>query len=195
MVSAVDRKSATVRKRGSFLMSLNSFLGEARGQGTAGLSASRRDDSNERDDADHRAPSRVGPAKCVCAATVLLLCLAACQGVVFHQAKNPDRGARLLPPTGLTFSVSRQSLHLKWDPRDSKDEADYIVYRSTHANQRGEKVATTKASSVDLKLPSEENATYYCVTASLNGSAESECSNQVAVTPKATPDADLSGHL
>jgi hypothetical protein len=101
---------------------------------------------------------------------------------VWGQAKNPDYGARLLAPTGLHLSQKGGEVHLSWKATKSTPEADYTVYASAHRRGPFTKLLTTQHTSADISLADKTSVMrYFCVTASLNQSAESVCSEKVSL--------------
>ncbi len=73
------------------------------------------------------------------------------------------------------------TLHLAWQATDSTDQAEYNVYRSYTLNGPAERILTTHSTQCDLPLEKLQNQYFFCVTASLNGAAESVCSDRIKV--------------
>jgi len=122
--------------------------------------------------------------------TLLLLIITMCQVIFFAQgcARNPDTGARLHPPTHLESSASDGSVHLSWTATDSTSEAEYNVYESSGPDGRREKRLTTRATECEIPIAANgKRVRYFCVTATLNGAAESPCSNQTAAEFSPSP--------
>jgi fibronectin type 3 domain-containing protein len=101
-------------------------------------------------------------------------------------ARNPDRGARVHPPTELVASRDGASVRLSWKATDSVADAEYNVYRSESSAGDRKKVLSTRKTSCVIPLEAARGGKqFFCVTASLNGAAESACSNQVVLEPAA----------
>ena len=99
-------------------------------------------------------------------------------------SKNPDFGARLNPPTGLTAQSGDHKVLLTWRPTTSYAEADYYVYQSTNPSQLLQRIGITTNTSYVVTNLTNGTTYFFCVTAALNGSAESVASNHVAATPR-----------
>ena len=79
-------------------------------------------------------------------------------------------------------------IQLGWEATDSTTEAEYSLYRSYTANGKKERLLTTKATQHEMPFDASHAEQYFCVTASLNGAAESECSNVARIQrPETTP--------
>jgi hypothetical protein len=119
---------------------------------------------------------------------VLLLFVPTCQ-VTFSSlgcSRNPDLGVRLHPPRHVESSSRDATVHLSWMATDSTKDAEYNVYHSTRTNGPFVKVLTTRATQCDFPIADKhERIHYFCVTATLNHAAESDCSNQTAVESSA----------
>jgi fibronectin type 3 domain-containing protein len=110
-----------------------------------------------------------------------LACLPIAVGVGY--AQKADTGAKLQPPTHLTARPADGKVSLRWRPSPSYAEADYTIYQTTNRIGGFRKIAMTQ--STEFVATNLVNGTAYCfhVTASLNRSAESVPSNQIAATP------------
>src|SRR6266436_5042478 len=75
---------------------------------------------------------------------MVLLAAAFTSATVFLYSQNPDTGAKLNPPSGLTAKAGDQKVLLKWQPTNSYAEADYNIYQSTDRNGPFHKIATSK---------------------------------------------------
>jgi len=117
----------------------------------------------------------------------LLVLFAACLGIAQGCAQNPDRGARLHPPAKLSAVLHAGKIRLSWNATDSTQDADYILYRSYAVDGNKEKLATTKSVQYEIPFDSSRAEQFFCVTASLNGAAESACSNVVRIERPAAP--------
>ena len=114
---------------------------------------------------------------------MVLLAVAFTCTIVFLYSQNPDTGARLNPPSGLTAEAGDQKVLLKWQATNSYAEADYNIYESTDRNGPFHKIATSKERIYTVANLTNGITYYFKVTASLNAAAESLGSNQVAATP------------
>jgi len=72
---------------------------------------------------------------------------------------------------------------LEWGPSPSYAEADYTVYQSTNRKGAFQRIALTQGTNYVATNLVNGTIYYFHVTASLNASAESVPSNQIAATP------------
>ncbi len=111
-----------------------------------------------------------------------------CSAFIFMAAsyfhKNPDRGARLNPPTELTASFKNGCIVLTWKGTTSIAESDYNIYQAMTEKGPFQKIGSTTQTSYEVTGLEDGKTYYFQVTALLNNAAESVPAKTGAITFK-----------
>ena len=115
---------------------------------------------------------------------IVLICFAFIFMAASYFHKNPDRGARLNPPTELIASLKNGRIVLTWKGTTSISESDYNIYQANNEKGPFQKIGSTTHTSYEVTGVVDGKTYYFQVTALLNNVAESVPAKTGAITFK-----------